>query len=225
VSFNRTNGKSPENGLTLSRDGNTLYGTTSKGGDSDHGNIFSIPITGGTATILASFNGADGNLSCGALTLSADGNTLFGTTMLGGDFQMGNVFSIPVTGGTPTVLASFNGANGQFPETGLTLSADGTTLYGTTTYGGVHNMGEIFSVPVTGGTPTVLASFNGTNGIHPEGDLTLLGNTLYGTTIGGGASDYGTVFSITLPTPEPASLALLGISATALLMRRRSRKM
>ena len=63
---------------------------------------------------------------------------------------------------------------------GLTLS--GNTLYGTTQYGGANGDGTVFSVPLSGGSPTVLASFNGSNGNEPLGGLTLSGNTLYGTT-------------------------------------------
>jgi uncharacterized repeat protein (TIGR03803 family) len=40
--------------------GNTHYGTTGNGGAYGDGSVFSIPITGGPATTLASFNGTDG---------------------------------------------------------------------------------------------------------------------------------------------------------------------
>ena len=69
----------------------------------------------------------------------------------------GTVFSVPVTGGSPTVLASFDGSNGRYPAGGLTLS--GNNLYGTTDYGGTiagGMCGVVFSVPVSGGSPTVL---------------------------------------------------------------------
>ena len=33
--------------------------------------------------------------------------------------------------------------------------------------GGANGDGTIFSIPVTGGTPTTLLSFNGTNGANP----------------------------------------------------------
>ena len=100
-----------------------------------------------------------------------------------------------MTGGSPTVLTSFKGGNGQYPTAGLTLSADGSTLYGTTYQGGTYGDGTVFSVPLSGGSPTVVGSFNVSNGEYPNG-LTLIGNTLYGTTSYGGAYNEGTVFSI-----------------------------
>ncbi len=94
-------------------------------------------------------------------------------------------------------MASFNNTNGAGPVAGLTLS--GNTLYGTTDQGGANGYGEVFSVPLAGGSPTVLASFNYTNGVNPPyGGLTLSGNTLYGTTVGGGANGYGTVFALSI---------------------------
>ena len=46
--------------------------------------------------------------------------------------------------------------------------------------------GVVFSVPLSGGSVTVLASFNGSDGNRPQAGLTLSGNTLYGTTYEGG---------------------------------------
>ena len=60
---------------------------------------------------------------------------------------------------TLTTLASFNGSNGEWPYAGVTLS--GNILYGTAYGGGANNDGDVFSVPLSGGSPTVLASFNG----------------------------------------------------------------
>ena len=147
-------------------------------------------------------------------------NTLYGTTAGGGTFGNGTVFSLPISGGTPTVLASFNGTNGNQPLGSLTRV--GNTLYGTTSYGGtghggINNFalfgdGTVFSVPVTGGTPTVLTSFNGSDGLGPEFGLTLAGNTLYGACIGGGAfgNGYGDGVVFSLPVSGgPHSTGLL----------------
>ena len=162
-------------------------------------------VHGQTLTVLASFNGNNGQLPQADLTLS--GNTLYGTTTGGGANGYGTVFSVPVTGGSPTVLASFDGSNGRYPAGGLTIS--GNNLYGTTYYGGTiagGMCGVVFSVPVTGGSPTVLASFDGSNGQWPEADLTLSGNILYGTTNEGGANGYGTVFSVPVTGGSPTVL-------------------
>ena len=210
LSFNGTNGDDAAgddaaNSLTVSTDGSTLYGMTPGGGANGDGTIFSIPATGGTPTTLLSFDGTNGDDPGGSLTLS--GSTLYGMTYEGGANEDGNVFSIPVTGGAPTILASFDGTNGA-PDGSLTLS--GSTLYGMTSEGGANGGplgdGTIFSIPVTGGTPTTLFSFNGTDGRLPYGDLTLSGSTLYGMATFGGANNDGTIFSIPVTGGTPTTL-------------------
>jgi uncharacterized repeat protein (TIGR03803 family) len=199
-----TNGQFPEAGLTLL--GGTLYGTTSAGAAGVFGTVFSVPITGAAPTVVASFNFSNGYLPRAGLTLSRDGTTFYGTTFSGGSGP-GAVFSVPVAGGTPTALYSFtDGNDGGYPEADLTLSSDGTTLYGTTLYGGAIGYGEVFSLPVAGGTPNVLYSFTGgTDGSEPTAGLTLSrdGTTLYGTTSAGGADGYGEVFSIPVAGGTP----------------------
>lgn len=139
------------------------------------------------------------------------GSTLYGTTPLGGANGAGEVYSVPVTGGTPTVLASFNGtSNGSEPYAGLILS--GSTLFGTTLEGGAYGDGEVFSLPVTGGTPTVLASFDMSDGQDPTSALTLSGDTLFGTTENGGQYGYGEVFSVPIAGGDPNVLASFDIS-------------
>ena len=48
------------------------------------------------------------------MTLTLSGSTLYGATK-GGAVNDGTVFSIPVTGGTPATLFTFDGAHGRFP--------------------------------------------------------------------------------------------------------------
>ena len=148
---------------------------TYTGGANSDGTIFSIPVGGGTPTILASFNGTNGAAPNGSLTLSADGSTFYGMTSQGGAGGVGTIFSEPVGGGTPTVLASFTGAtagnDSGIPYGDLTLI--GGTLYGMTGSGGANGDGTIFSMPASGGPITTLASFNGTDGGGPHGSLTL----------------------------------------------------
>ncbi len=95
-----------------------------------------------------------------------------------------------------------------------------------TSKGGANSDGVIFSIPLSGGTPTVLYSFDGTHGQNPNGDSTLVGSTLYGMTPKGGANSDGTVFALNL-VPEPSSVVLFGFGAAGLaatVQRRRLRK-
>lgn len=121
---------------------------------------------------LTSFNGYNGFYPSGFPNdgqLLQIGSRLYGVTGGGGPAFVsaysgqvgdGTIFSVPLTGGTPTVVASFNGTDGSDPVG--SLIQNGSTLYGITKSGGANNDGTVFSVPVSGGTPTVLASFNST---------------------------------------------------------------
>ena len=165
--------------------------------------------------MLTSFNSTNGAYPVGGLTLI--GNTLYGTTDDGGNLSLeggigdGTVYSLPVSGGSPTVMAMFNGNNGAQPHGALTLI--GNCLYGATYQGGNLSLnygygdGVVFSIPVSGGSLTVLASFDGSDGSQPCASLTLSDNTLYGTTEEGGANGDGTVFSIPVSGGSPTVLA------------------
>jgi alpha-tubulin suppressor-like RCC1 family protein len=55
---------------------------------------------------------------------------------LGGDYADGVLFGISTTGDAPKFVYSFGGKNGSAPRGSLTLSPDGSTLYGLTSAGG-----------------------------------------------------------------------------------------
>ena len=102
---------------------------------------------------------------------------------------------------TLTAVASFNGTDGANPVAGLIADANGN-LFGTTIYGGASNSGTVFEITKTAdgyaSAPTILISFNGSDGAYPRGGLTADANgNLFGTTNGGGAYGYGTAFEIT----------------------------
>ncbi len=122
----------PEGGLTLW--GSTLYGMTQNGGVNSTGGVFSLPVSGGTATTLFAFGPSGssplGNNPQGWPTLSPDGSTVYGNCSNGGVYEDGTAFSVPASGGTATTLFSFgNSPNGTSPDGSLILI--GSTLYGT----------------------------------------------------------------------------------------------
>lgn len=195
---NSGDGSLPEAGLV--KLGGKLYGTTSAGGTSDRGTVFSVS-TAGTERVLHSFQGTPDGADPIADLIAIDG-TLYGTTLTGGTGcptlgGCGTVFSISPSG-TYTVLYRFTGTpDGENPATSL-LNFDGT-MYGTTYAGGASGFGTVFSITPSG-SETVLYNFaGGQDGAKPDGDLIEVKGTLYGTTEMGGGSGYGygTVFSLT----------------------------
>jgi uncharacterized repeat protein (TIGR03803 family) len=197
ATFTGANGDSPSGALVQS--GNTLYGTTFGGGQYGFGEVYSVPTAGGTPTVVASFINNVQNYTVEPESLIISGNTLYGTTASGGLYGDGEIYSVPITGGTPTVLANFNGTNGANPSYG-NLTLNGNTLYGTTTAGGANGVGEIFSLPASGGTPNVLYSFTTANANPQSGFVMDSSGTMYVTT-GSGESTVGTVAKITPPAP------------------------
>jgi uncharacterized repeat protein (TIGR03803 family) len=207
--FDNANGSAPKAGVTIY--GDNVYGTTSAGGDSGLGTVFSTPLAGGTASTIASFNigGSSGFEPEGAVIVDPSGATVYGTTTANSTGLNGAVFSVPIGGGTPTALATFTQAG---PNPDLLLS--GGTLYGTTHSGGSALMGTVFSVPTVGGPVTTLATFNGADGLWPTGGLVRSGNKLYGTTSGLSGSG-GSVFSVPVGGGTPTTLCTFSPTSTS----------
>ena len=136
-------GANPLAGLILW--GNMLFGTTSSGGVSSNGTVFSLSTNGTDFLTLYSFSGGrDGAKPAAALNLA--GNTLYGTTMNGGAWGWGAIFAIGTDGSGFTTLHSFNGVDGASPLAKMLLSSN--TLYGTTSGSGnlSTNWGTVFSL-------------------------------------------------------------------------------
>ncbi len=212
-------GKAPEGSVIFDKSGN-LYGTTAYGGSDNLGIIFELspPASGSapwTETVLYSFKTIDkttnGNVGGG---LIFRGNSLFGTTLYGGENGDGNVFELaPNAEGTWEyhVLYTFTGQpDGEEPEYACdALIADSAgNFYGVTSYGGEYDGGTVFemSPPAAGSTTwteTILHSFN-PNTSDADGPVSGLlfdkdGN-LYGTANAGGVFGYGAVYELSPPT-------------------------
>jgi uncharacterized repeat protein (TIGR03803 family) len=116
--------------------------------------------------------------------------------------------------GTVQALASFDGAKGKLPGTGVTFDASGN-LFGTTDPGGANNLGVVWELAKGSNTITPYASFTGPTGTNPTGAARPFGQVvfdsngnMFGTTVGGGSfNQYGTVWEIKARTQTITTLA------------------
>jgi uncharacterized repeat protein (TIGR03803 family) len=92
-------------------------------------------------------------------------------------------------------LASFNGVNGENPNSSLSFDSAGN-IYGTAQNGGSSNDGAVFEIAAQAGALSTVAAFNGSNGSGPEGVYIDGSCNMFGTTYNGGASNDGTVFEV-----------------------------
>lgn len=198
---NGMDGGTPDSSLVIAADG-SLYGTANVSGTTGSGTVFQfIPDgagTGGTLNTVHDFalSGTDGANPQAGLVTGTDGN-LYGVTSSGGDAGEGTIFRVTpgIPGGNFTLLASFEGNNGQTPVSPLVQGSDGT-FYGTAVYGGTSGDGVVFAyTPANGIAP--IYSFDGlSDGQNPFGGV-IFGSdgNLYGTTSAGGLG-FGTVFQV-----------------------------
>ncbi len=189
-------------------DGN-FYGTAAFGGQNETpssisaGAMYQV-VADGTINAFYNFcsktNCSDGGVPNSRLVQGPDG-AIYGTTQQGGVNDKGVVFRITL-GGSYSVVHTFCSAaecaDGSAPLAGLSLAADGT-FYGTTSTGGAHGDGVIFSM-TTAGVETPLYAFCSLSqcqdGSAPETNLVQgTDGTLYGATGNSGANGFGTLFS------------------------------
>lgn len=199
-------GAFPQASLTLN--GSTLYGTTTRGGIGDiyygGGTAFKMNLDGSDFAVLHSFDYNEAGNTRTGLTIGA--SAIYGITY-GTQYYLGpnappTIFKMNLDGSGYTLLHSLTtNIDGAFPLGPLTLSGD--NLFGTTSISGPVGGGTIFSVKTDGSGFNVLRHFGGNyeDGLQPSGALIVSGNTLYGTNraggVGGGyTNQYGTVFAL-----------------------------
>ena len=147
-----------------------------------------VPVPRSNETVLYSFEGyADGGDPAADLVVDSSGK-LYGTTVVGGQYSCGTVFSLSPSKTPPwseTALYSFDCySTGKYPYGGVAFDARGN-LDGTTASGAGRVMVtaavSCFNWPASG--EQVLHDFNGADGSGPGGGVAIdkAGN-LYGTT-------------------------------------------
>jgi uncharacterized repeat protein (TIGR03803 family) len=206
---NCTDGYAPYEGLTLNADNDGLYGTTSLGGVDlgDAGTVFKIMPSTGLMTLydFCTPNCESGALPSTTLVNGADGY-LYGATDLGGSYgTFGNLFKMTPAGNLSSIF-SFDGRDGQFPNS-LLQASDGN-FYGTTTGGGRYNCpysqngcGTVFRITRTGNSNILHSFCSGSclDGYFPTSLMQATDGNLYGTTMWGGLDGpegLGTIFRV-----------------------------
>jgi len=211
-------GRVPVAELLIRPDNGTIYGTTAYGGTLDFGTVFRLqpPPTGQTTwseKVLLDLAGqpAMGANPHGALIFDGSGG-LVGTTLLGGKYNLGTAFHLlpPGPGGTTWKFRDLHdfgatAADGTQPNAPLVRDPSSGILYGTSTAGGAHNAGSVFSVKTVakvGPVSTTIHSFTGGNdGSTPNGNLVIgPDGSFYGTAAIGGANGTGVAFKLVPPT-------------------------
>ncbi len=180
--------------LMQAADGN-FYGTTSSGGISNNGTVFTFS-TNGTYSTLVFFTGTNGSHP-GFPLIQADNGDFYGTTQDGGAENYGTVFKMDAAGNL-TTLASFSNTNGSKVRT-LMQASDGV-FYGTT-YASIQGVpsGTVFRI-TPAGTLTTLAFFSGLSGEGPSTKLFEKNGYFYGTTVAGGNfPGAGTFYRLAMP--------------------------
>jgi uncharacterized repeat protein (TIGR03803 family) len=111
----------------------------------------------------------DGALTDSPLVQATDGY-FYGTTRVGGVNNAGTVYKVDAAGNFATVHAFVNSdtVNGYGPYGGVIQGSDGN-LYGTTSNGGIHNLGTIYKMDLAGNLTTMHSFGTVVNdGSHPQ---------------------------------------------------------
>lgn len=188
---------------------NKIYGTGMNNGLNGLGTVFRFDA--GLNYEECSFDGYNGAYPADnynsspqiRLTVGA-GNTLYGVTRFGGMNGLGTIFKVDGAAFTISSLASFTQTTSNSFPNPLTLI--GTTLYGTSFYGGMtatiasdgssYGFGSAYSCTASG-TFKSLHSFFIQDGYGPtDAPTAAISNYLYGTTPYGGLAGTGTVYKI-----------------------------
>jgi uncharacterized repeat protein (TIGR03803 family) len=200
LSYSQSGAMNP--GLTQGGDGN-FYGTTYHGGQRGRGTIFKATPTGKFTTI---YSFVAGGATPTSLVLGQDGN-FYGTTVVGGTNDDGTIYRVTPAGDVAVIYsfhalsATHTNADGAWPTTALTESADGS-FYGMTSGGGKYGAGTIFKVTSAGKLTVVYSpstSMDLAIGLTFGNPRLVIGKdgSLYGATLFGGANNLGSVFKLT----------------------------
>ena len=172
----------------------SLFGITYSGGSDDGGCINKYVPSSNSLSVERSFQRSGANPYYTSLTRATDGK-FYGMTFNGGGSSGGVIFSYDPDSAIYSKIYDFDIINGSKP-TGSMIQANDGKLYGMTSFGGVQNVGVIFSLDPSSHVYTKLYDFDITNGAGPSGSLLQSSDgKLYGMAAQGGSNNFGVIFS------------------------------
>lgn len=173
-----------------------IWGSTYGGFKSGIGGIFSISADGKFYEAHHHYGENPGSRPGYCDLLHASNGKIYGTTTLGGTFDLGVIFQFDTSGNQYKMLYAFDRTSGALPYGGLIQARNGK-FYGMTSEGGKYNQGVLYSFQTDSGTYRVLHHFKDTaSGGTPYGELIQASNgLLYGMCSRGGVYNKGVVFS------------------------------
>jgi uncharacterized repeat protein (TIGR03803 family) len=150
------------------------------------GTPVTLTSTSSVGSELASWSGDCGGPGSCAFTMNGPKAVVAGFKLAGDSYTVRHHM----------VRARLDGqqASRSYPVT------DGTYLYSTAAFGGLHGHGVVFRTRPDGSDYTLLHAFAGgpADGANPYDSVTVVGGVIYGTTWLGGASNHGTVFRVSM---------------------------
>jgi|SRR5580692_655693 uncharacterized repeat protein (TIGR03803 family) len=128
----------------MDKNGN-IYGTAGQCGASGVGTVWKLTKRG-KETVLHSFAGgtSDGEYPFAGVIVDGAGN-VYGNTKFGGASGFGTVYRV-TKNGKETLLHSFDGTDGQYPNGSLAKNPKGTVLFSTTQNGGTMGFGTVWKI-------------------------------------------------------------------------------
>lgn len=209
-------GINPAGTVCIGNDG-LLYALTTFGGSPEYGTLFSINPKTSAYTKWKEWDEApDGAYPQAALTRHTNG-LYYGSTIGGGHFGKGVIYSFNPANEEYSVAHRFGAAAGQYMNGGFLAGKDGR-LYGLMNGGGTGSAGQLFSFDPATGVVQALYNFEQATGANPDGSLLAGDDGKYYGTASGGGNGHGALFSYNPATGMYAPLFLFDGAAGSVPM-------
>lgn len=196
IDFDNINSGSLHYGNLLQAPDGYLYGLSCEGGMNNYGIMYKYDFTTNNLIKLLDFDAQlHGKNPTRSLMLASNGK-IYGICKIGGVTGYGTLFEFDIVSTSFVKKFEFSsGVMGKGPEGSALIKALDGKLYGTTTYGGIHEKGIIFQFDPLTQTVNKKYDFEQSTGALPYGPMTLASDgKFYGMTTGGGLNGAGVIY-------------------------------